>query len=122
MRGDEFVDRVKRLAKERGMAFRFDPSRGKGNHGTVWLDGRFTVMPDPRKELLGLTAIVVRSSTADPREDCSMERFIADLVEAFDSGKMDRHELCQSVALAAVVHGAGSACRRESCYTRLQRP
>jgi mRNA interferase HicA len=51
MRGHEFIERVKVLAKERGMEFRFDPSRGKGSHGTVWLGNRFTVLPDPRKEL-----------------------------------------------------------------------
>lgn len=51
MRGHDFIDRVKKVAKERGIAFRFDPTRGKGGHGTVWLGGRFMVLPDPRKEL-----------------------------------------------------------------------
>jgi hypothetical protein len=31
-----------------------------------------------------------------------MKRFIANLVENFDSGKLDRGEFCQSVALAAL--------------------
>src|SRR5437764_2236534 len=36
-----------------------------------------------------------------------MERFIADLVKRFESGKMDRREFCQTVALAATVYAAG---------------
>jgi len=35
-----------------------------------------------------------------------MERFIADLVKAFESGQMDRREFCQTVALAATVYAA----------------
>jgi hypothetical protein len=38
-----------------------------------------------------------------------MERFIAGLVKDFESGKLDRREFCQTVALAAVVYGAGEA-------------
>jgi mRNA interferase HicA len=51
MRGNEFIDYVKELARQRGIPFRFDPQRGKGSHGTVWLGMRFTVLPDSRKEL-----------------------------------------------------------------------
>ncbi|MEA2903560.1 MAG: Glyoxalase/Bleomycin resistance protein/Dioxygenase superfamily [Alphaproteobacteria bacterium] len=38
-----------------------------------------------------------------------MERFIADLVKSFESGKVDRREFCQTVALAATVYAAGDA-------------
>jgi catechol 2,3-dioxygenase-like lactoylglutathione lyase family enzyme len=38
-----------------------------------------------------------------------MERFIAGLVKDFESGKVDRREFCKTVALAAVVYGAGDA-------------
>ena len=38
-----------------------------------------------------------------------MERFIAGLVKDFESGKVDRREFCQTVALAAAVYGAGEA-------------
>ena len=51
MRGYDFIDCVKKLAKRRGIEFRFDPTRGKGSHGTIWLGSRFTVLPDARKEL-----------------------------------------------------------------------
>jgi mRNA interferase HicA len=51
MRGSDFIDCVKELAKERGLEFRFDQTRGKGSHGTIWLGSQFTVLPDARKEL-----------------------------------------------------------------------
>ena len=38
-----------------------------------------------------------------------MERFIAGLVKDFESAKVGRREFCQTVALAAVVYGAGEA-------------
>ena len=38
-----------------------------------------------------------------------MERFIADLVKSFESGKIDRRQFCETVALAATVFAAGSA-------------
>jgi catechol 2,3-dioxygenase-like lactoylglutathione lyase family enzyme len=38
-----------------------------------------------------------------------MERFIADLVNDFESGKLNRREFCQTVTLAAVIYGAGEA-------------
>src|SRR5260370_13961197 len=37
----------------------------------------------------------------------SMERFIADLVKDYESGKVDRREFCKTVALAATVSAAG---------------
>jgi hypothetical protein len=43
-----------------------------------------------------------------------MERFIADLVQGLDSGKIDRREFCKTVALAAAVYGAGDAARAQS--------
>ena len=51
MRGNEFVDRVKRIAERRSITFRFDATRGKGSHGTLWLGARFTVVPNLRHEL-----------------------------------------------------------------------
>src|SRR5262249_36531977 len=43
-----------------------------------------------------------------------MERFIAGLVKDFESGKLDRREFCQTVALAAVVYGAGEAANAQA--------
>ena len=43
-----------------------------------------------------------------------MERFIAGLVKDFESGKLDRREFCQTVALAAAVYGAGDAANAQA--------
>jgi catechol 2,3-dioxygenase-like lactoylglutathione lyase family enzyme len=43
-----------------------------------------------------------------------MERFIADLVQNLDSGRIDRREFCQAVALAAAVYGAGDAAQAQA--------
>ena len=41
-----------------------------------------------------------------------MERFIADLVKNFESGKLSRREFCKTVALAATVYAAGDTAKR----------
>jgi catechol 2,3-dioxygenase-like lactoylglutathione lyase family enzyme len=43
-----------------------------------------------------------------------MERFIAGLVKDYETGRMDRREFCQTVALAATVYGAGSAANAQN--------
>ncbi len=43
-----------------------------------------------------------------------MERFIAGLVKDYETGRMDRREFCQTVALAAAVYGAGSAAKAQN--------
>jgi catechol 2,3-dioxygenase-like lactoylglutathione lyase family enzyme len=43
-----------------------------------------------------------------------MERFIANLVKDLDSGKLDRREFCQSVALAALVYASGEAANAQA--------
>ena len=37
MNGREFVRRVRRYARKNGLDFHFDPARGKGSHGTVYV-------------------------------------------------------------------------------------
>jgi catechol 2,3-dioxygenase-like lactoylglutathione lyase family enzyme len=64
--------------------------------------------------MLASTAIVAVLWTAGQREECSMEKFIADLVKDFDSGKVDRREFCQTVALAAVVYAAGESANAQA--------
>ncbi len=38
-------------ASRRDLAYRWDPQRGVGSHGTVYLGERFTVVKDLKKEL-----------------------------------------------------------------------
>ena len=49
--GREFIKRVRRLARGNGIAVRFDRTRGKGSHGTLYYGDRFTVVKDRRKPL-----------------------------------------------------------------------
>ena len=49
--GREFITRVRRLARRNGIAVRFDRTRGKGSHGTLYYGERFTVVKDRGKPL-----------------------------------------------------------------------
>ena len=51
MRGNEFIRRVQRLARTRGIACRFDAVRGKGSHVTLYFGSRFTIVRNPHDEL-----------------------------------------------------------------------
>ena len=60
MTGREFVRRVRRLGRSRGVPVRLDKRRGKGSHGTLHYGERFTTIKDRKKELsAGLLANMV---------------------------------------------------------------
>ena len=40
MNGREFIRRAKRYARKAGLEFYFDPSQGKGSHGTLYVGSR----------------------------------------------------------------------------------
>jgi hypothetical protein len=48
------------------------------------------------------------------REGFNVERFIADLVKNYESGKVNRRQFCETVALAASVYAAGDTARAET--------
>ena len=50
MRAGEFIRRVQVVGATRGVPVRFDPTRGKGSHGTLYYGDRLTVVKDRRKE------------------------------------------------------------------------
>ena len=61
MTGDEFVKRIRRLGRERGVAVRFESRPGKGSHGRLYFGDRFTTLKDRRKEIgQGLLSAMVR--------------------------------------------------------------
>ena len=61
MTGDEFVRRIRRLGRERGVRVRFESRPGKGSHGRLYFGGRFTTVKDRRKQLgAGLLAAMLR--------------------------------------------------------------
>ena len=50
MTAGEFIRRIVTLGAARNLEVRFDPSRGKGSHGTLYYGDRFTIVKDRRKE------------------------------------------------------------------------
>ena len=51
MTGEEFIARIERVGRARGVAVHFDARRGKGSHGRLYFGQRFTVVKDRRKEI-----------------------------------------------------------------------
>jgi mRNA interferase HicA len=51
MAGAEFIRRIRRLGRKRGVVVDFDERRGKGSHGTLYFGNRATVVKDRKKEL-----------------------------------------------------------------------
>ena len=51
MKGNEFLKRIRRLAKARGLVYEWHPNLGKGSHGVLKLGNRRTVLRNPKDEL-----------------------------------------------------------------------
>ena len=51
MTGDEFVRRVRRVGRERGVTVRFESRSGKGSHGRLHYEESFATVKDRRKEI-----------------------------------------------------------------------
>ena len=61
MTGDEFVRRIRRLGRKRGIAVRFEARKGKGSHGRLYFGERFATVKDRRKEIgAGLLEAMLR--------------------------------------------------------------
>lgn len=61
MTGDEFVRRIRRIGRERGVAVRFESRPGKGSHGRLHYGERFATVKDRNKEIgAGLLAAMLR--------------------------------------------------------------
>ena len=51
MNGAELLRKLKRLARQRGVAFSYEARAGKGSHGQLLFGDRLTTMKDPKKEI-----------------------------------------------------------------------
>ena len=51
VKGSEFVRRVRRVGKKRGVSVEIRPERGKGSHATLYFGTRFTVVRNLKDEL-----------------------------------------------------------------------
>ena len=69
VKGSEFLRKLQRLARRRGVRFQYDPGLGKGSHGRVWLEASSTILKDPKKELgTGLLRDMCRDLGIGPRD------------------------------------------------------
>lgn len=61
MKGAEFIRKVQRIGRQRGLAVRFVASRGKGSHGTLYLGAAFTTVKDRKEEIgPGLLGVMLK--------------------------------------------------------------
>ena len=51
MKGNEFIRKIKRLAKKRVIEAYVDKKRGKGSHVTLYFGERLTIVRNPSQEL-----------------------------------------------------------------------
>ena len=51
MTGNEFLRRLRKIAKDRGVLSGTIRATEKGSHGRLFFGNRFTTLPDPRKEI-----------------------------------------------------------------------
>jgi len=49
--GSEFLRKIKRLARRRGLAVVIVPDKGHGSHGRLYFGDRFTTVKDLKKEI-----------------------------------------------------------------------
>jgi mRNA interferase HicA len=69
VKGSEFLRKLHRLARQRGLRFQYNSSLGKGSHGRVWLDAESTILKDPKKELgPGLLRSMCHDLGIEPRD------------------------------------------------------
>jgi mRNA interferase HicA len=69
VRGNEFIRRVHRYAKDRNLRFEWRPDLGKGSHGILILGDRRTVVRNPKDELKTGTLHAMLKQLGLSRED-----------------------------------------------------
>jgi len=51
MTGLQFIKRVRKLARAKGLTFEVNRERGKGSHVTICYADRYTILRNPKDEL-----------------------------------------------------------------------
>ena len=69
LRGNEFIRRVQRHGRDRGLRFEWRPDLGKGSHGILILGDRRTVVRNPKDELKTGTLHAMLKQLGLSRED-----------------------------------------------------
>jgi mRNA interferase HicA len=69
MNGSEFLRKLRRLGRRRGMEVQLVEFHGKGSHARVYFGSRFTAIKDRKKELpKGLLTAMCRQLGVDPKD------------------------------------------------------
>ena len=69
MNGGEFLRKLRRLGRRRGIEVELVEFRGKGSHARVYFGSRFTAIKDRKKELpKGLLRAMCRQLRIDPKD------------------------------------------------------
>jgi mRNA interferase HicA len=69
VRRAEFIRKVQKIGRQRGLPVRFIASRGKGSHGTLYLGAAFTTVKDRTKEIgPGLLTVMLKDLGLDRRD------------------------------------------------------
>jgi len=69
MKGNEFIKRVRKLAKERGHFSQLDAARGKGSHVTLYFGDKLTIVRNLKDELkTGTYHAMLKQLGIDPEE------------------------------------------------------
>lgn len=69
MNGREFIRRVRKLGRKKGMNTTMDAQRGKGSHVTLYYGHRLTIVPDRKKDIRpGLLHAMCQQLGIDPGE------------------------------------------------------
>jgi len=67
--GTEFIRKVRKIGRRRGVLVRFVATHGKGSHGRIYLGSGFTTVKDRNNEIgKGLLAALLHQLGIDPGE------------------------------------------------------
>lgn len=65
--GRQFISRVRKWGRDRNIEVRFDASKGRGSHGTLYVGVRKTTVKDRKKDIAdGLRAKMLNDLAIDP--------------------------------------------------------
>jgi len=67
--GRQFIAKVRKLGRSRGLTVNFVASKGQGSHGTLYFGGRRTTVKDRKKDIgKGLLAQMLKDIGIGPDE------------------------------------------------------
>ena len=69
MKAAEFIRRARRYSRQSGFEFQYDPRRGKGSHGRIFLGDRLTAIKSGNKTIgTGLLRKMLKDLGINPKD------------------------------------------------------